>query len=134
MNESTKSPAARLGRRGLIKASVLGPVAISTAATGWFRPAQAHALFPVNDNTLLALAGKVLNALPADLVKLADRALSAQVAGLAGTAIDSVLQLLHRDDLVNGRVHDVHGIGFTHTQIGVLSTFMRKSYASTEAS
>lgn len=126
MNASNQQPLPPLSRRGLIKASLLGA---TVPSVNWLASAHAETLFPLDPQALQALAIKVTDALPARLCQQACLAVSEHVkaAGQTGPiGTESMLQLLHRDDLAHGRVHDLHGISLSTTQIGVLAALRQK--------
>ncbi|MBI5926388.1 MAG: hypothetical protein HY836_12430 [Aquabacterium sp.] len=127
MTRSKQHPSPHLSRRGLIKASLLG--AATAPGVNWLASAHADTLFPLEPQALQALAIKVTDALPAQVCQRACLSVSAhvQAAGLTGpSGMESLLQLLHRDDLAHGRVHELHGIGLSNTQIGVLAAMRQK--------
>lgn len=41
--------------------------------------------------------------------------------------VDTALQLLHADDLAFNRIQDIHGVKFSHTQLGTLISLLGKT-------
>lgn len=126
MTHSNQLPPPHMTRRGLIKASLFGAALPSVS---WLESAHADTLFSLDPQALQALALKVTNALPAHVCQQACLYVAShlQTVGEAGPAgMESMLPLLHRDDLAHGRVHDLHGVTLSTTQIGVLAALRQK--------
>jgi hypothetical protein len=41
--------------------------------------------------------------------------------------IDVALRLLHTDDISHARIHVVHGVAFSHTQLGLLASLLKRA-------
>lgn len=115
-----------LGRRRLMKATAL---ASAVVVAGWSVNSHAAELFDMGAPELEALAQKVIPELPPAVCNLAVQALSEQIGAMTSPQSSSTgehLQLLHMDDVINGRTHDIHGIAFSITQIGVLAAILNR--------
>lgn len=97
------------------------------ASLAWMPAAHATALFTQAPDVMQLLAQKVVPVLPSAVCESSLQTLSQQIGPLSGMqdeAVRTALQLLHADDVAHARVHDVHGMTFSHTQIGILTSLM----------
>lgn len=112
-----------LSRRGALKASLIAPAA---AMHGWSHATGfGSVLFNGVTVDLRELSQKVMAELPVSIGPFALRVLAKQLAPLAGqssASVDQALALLHADDVANARTHDIHGVCFSLTQLGVLAS------------
>lgn len=111
-------------RRFALKAS------LAISAWGYISSAAAApevaSIFGVS--CLSALAQKVESALPREVCIAALDHFKSGLAKLTDNQQPDLLlslQLLHREDLATGRVHEIHGLRFTSTQVGYLVSVAR---------
>jgi hypothetical protein len=72
---------------------------------------------------LEALAKKISSALDHQTKQRLITDLSSQISSLTTHPADTLsetLHILHKDNLINGKVHVIHGLHFTETQIALL--------------
>jgi hypothetical protein len=108
-------------RRSILRASLWG----TAGCLAWVAP-----LFGAGDpppDRLRDLAIKVTSELnPAFCGELAAR-LARDLKSFSSDAdmdVDTALQLLHADDLAFSRIQDIHGVKFSHTQLGTLISLL----------
>lgn len=105
----------KLDRRSWLSVLALG------ATTSWSTRSQATP--PSQDSqTLKELARKVLskvepNVAQACLLRVKDQLHNSQCE----SPLDTIAPVLHADDIAHGRIVEVGGLPFSHTQIGLLT-------------
>ncbi len=118
------TPSLQLKRRALLKSSLWAAMSVTIQAPS---SVLAQSLFAVEGPDLRAFALKVTAALPPAQCQHSWAHLTQQLSSLIaqpGADVTSMLSLLHADDLACDRVLEVHGLLFSHTQIGVLTSLL----------
>ena len=87
------------------------------SAPAWAQSTLGLQWFGMDDAALRQLAAKVTQAVAPSVWQPAVARLANQMSDWQAT-----LALWHQDDLVQGRVVDIHGIGFSQTQLGLLAS------------
>lgn len=124
MSEKLLQP--KVTRRRLLFAAVAVPVSSVSGLAGIEVGSE---LFQMDGPDLIQLSEKVLAELPTAVGSACLSALSERLKHCADVPHDRLseyFRLLHSDDLVNDRVHWIHGLAFSQTQIGVLQAILLK--------
>ena len=119
-----KSLSATNERRAALKAS------LALAASGYaFYDTEPEVAVLFGNSCLSDLAQKVESALPKEVCAAALAHFRNGLTKLASPQLPDLslsLKLLHREDLAAGRVHEIHGLSFSSTQVGYLVSEARR--------